>query len=41
MRQARDTAMLVSTHVPMKCYGIEFALEDHHPKEIFAKYCLA
>ena len=41
MRQARDTAMLISTRVPMKCYSIEFGLENHHPKECFSKHFLA
>jgi hypothetical protein len=39
--QARDTAFLVATRVPMKCYSIEFGLENHHPKELFAKHFLA
>jgi hypothetical protein len=39
--QARDTAFLVATHVPMKCYGIEFGLENHHPREYFSKHFLA
>jgi hypothetical protein len=41
MRQARDTAMLISTRVPMKCYSIEFGLENHHPREYFSKHFLA
>jgi hypothetical protein len=41
MRQARDTAMLISTRVPMKCYSIEFTLENYHPKEWFSKHFLA
>ena len=39
--QARDTAFLIATHVPMKCYNIEFTLENYHPREWFKKHLLS
>ena len=39
--QARDTAFLLSTHVPMKCFNIEFDFQTKPPKEWFTKHLLA
>jgi hypothetical protein len=41
MRQARDTAFYISTHVPMCCFGENFTLENPHPREYFSKHFLA
>jgi hypothetical protein len=41
MLKARDTAMMISSHVPMKCFGITFTYDDHHPKEFFKKHFLS
>jgi hypothetical protein len=41
MNQARDAAFLAATRVPMKCFGIEFTHENHHPKEFFKNHLLA
>ena len=40
MRQARNTAFLVSTHVPMKCFGTTFGYNDSAPAEWFQKHLL-
>lgn len=39
--KARDTAFLLSTHVPMKCFGIEFDFHTKPPAEWFQKHLLA
>jgi hypothetical protein len=39
--RARDTAFLLSTHVPMKCFGIEFDFYTKPPTEWFQKHLLA
>jgi hypothetical protein len=39
--RARDTAFLLSTHVPMKCFGFEFDFHTKPPTEWFAKHLLA
>jgi len=41
MYQARDAAFLAATRVPIKCFGIEFTHENHHPKEWFTKHLLS
>lgn len=39
--QARDTAYLLSTHVPMKCFGIEFDYYTKPPQDWFKKHLLS
>jgi hypothetical protein len=39
--QARDTAFLLSTHVPMKCFDIEFDFQTRPPQEWFSKHLLS
>ena len=39
--RARDTAYLLSTHVPMKCFGIEFDFHTKPPAEWFQKHLIS
>jgi hypothetical protein len=39
--KARDTAYLLSTHVPMKCFGIEFDFYTKPPVEWFQNHLLS
>jgi hypothetical protein len=39
--RARDTAFLLSTHVPMKCFGFEFDFHTKPPTEWFQKHLLS
>ena len=41
LKQARDAAVLASTHIPMTCFTIDFTQENHHPQEYFSKHLLA
>jgi len=40
LHQARNAAFLAATHIPMRCFDIDFTHENHHPAEWFDKQLL-
>ena len=40
LHQARNSALIASTRVPMGCFGYTFTHENHHPAEWFEKQLL-